>query len=74
MSFSVSFTSKKSEVNQHLTNNRLPAPVAEYILAGIEHFQDEARIEVSAFGHLFDGNVGNFQVTSATISVRPVTP
>jgi hypothetical protein len=76
MSFSVNHKGAPGDVAGKVSNDSsLPEGVKQFILAGVSALTAKAgvaEVSVSAHGHLHDGQDGNYNVTSATITVEPI--
>lgn len=76
MSFSFSSTGcgPIETINKAFGDPYVPAPVREYIWQGISALQkryegEDIKVDVSAYGHLHNSELGNSEVTTATVSV-----
>lgn len=78
MSFSVSAKGKPTEVVAAVeADANVPKSVAAFVAAGVDALVGAGRlgdrlVAVSAYGHLHDGNEGNHEESTATISIKPV--
>jgi hypothetical protein len=77
MSFSVSAKGKPTEVVAAIeADANVPKSVAAFVAAGVALVGagrlGDRLVAVSAYGHLHDGNEGNHEESTATISIKPV--
>lgn len=73
MSFSFNSSGVKADLIKTIdANASLPSQIKDYLKAGVEAHSDDANVSVSAYGHLFNGESGNYPVTLATIEVKAV--
>lgn len=74
---SFSFT-KSAEAPEALiavhTDTMLPECIKEYLVRGInalqQRYDDNVKLDVSAYGHLFNGQEGYCETTDARLSVQ----
>jgi hypothetical protein len=71
MSFSFSCRFAKATAKQEVDLAALPKPIKDYIQLAIDQYGDDVILDVYVYGHLYDGTVNNYNVSSATISVKP---
>lgn len=63
----------KAEAAQHLAADPyLPEGIKAYIASGVQAYKEDVPVQINAHGHLHNGQ--DYDVTSATISVRRMTP
>lgn len=73
MSFSIQHKGERGAVvNAIHADTSVPEGVKHFINAGVNAIKGDGPVEVKAYGHLHNGEEGNVDETSATISVKPV--
>lgn len=75
MSYSMNKTGSVEEViNAIDADASMPEQVKDYLKAGIEAYGEKCvGVRVSAHGHLFSGEPGNYPHTTATLEVTAVS-
>lgn len=70
MSFSISFKSAPADVPTTLESHSAPECIKEFIRQAASVSKRE-KLSVSAYGHLHNGNEGNYEPSTCTIEIKP---
>lgn len=70
MSWSLNVTGTKAEVRTAIANTYASPAIKGYLLDAVDKYPETRQISLAGYGHTYDGNPGNFNVTSGHLEVR----